>query len=462
MLSEDGWNDLVDLIERGRCIPVLGPKLVKDKGDPAAACISEILAEQLQNDLPEAAVPRDFRGALPLIGQLWVSYGNMPGELQSRVTRSYAERTGNCQSTIHQELARLPFHLCLTTTPDHFMADAFRSCGLGKDPVWVYYDHSKSQKEKLGSSSNDTWVPAGTSQKPLVFGLMGGVEDKFSVIVEECDVLDSLFEFQRGSGRLPSSVTSELSAESHAFLFMGFDLERCYARLLVRALRRNRPRIRSLGVMPYPAEDNPDYVVREEPVGAEDYFKIVHSIEIQHTDWLAFATELRQRFEKKYRSGKASAKVPKGAPRVFLCHDSRDRVLVARFEAQLHQSGVDTWRDQNHLRGGDNWERRIPIILRKQADYVVVCLTPHMIEPGEKYFRLEIEYALERQVKWGDTKFLIPVLLQEIGDGQLQNGLEQLDTLNRRDLTKPDGFEGLLDDISEDWANRPSKTGTGG
>lgn len=455
-LPESEWSMLIESIQSGRCLLVLGPAIAKDQGDPNAQPVAEILAKELQEELSGAPVPPDFQGALPLVGQLWLSYGKYLTDLQIRTRNAYTTRTAGWESAIHAELACMPFRLCLTTTPDHFMLDAFEGSGLQKRPHWAYYDYDEypDQMENPEAPKTTKEVPAGQRNRPLVFGLMGDMEKSSSLIVAEGALLDALFQFQRGSGVLPASVASDLADRRNSFLFLGFDFERCYARLLVHALKRNRAQgsTPSLGV----AEPR-DFVVREEPVAADDYFKIVHSIEIRHTDWYTFAKELHQRYSELAPSKPESAGPLPGSPKVFLCHDTRDRDVVERLEGELHSRGVDTWRDVDQLRGGIDWDRHIRYVLSKKVDYVLVCESPNMLEPGEKYFRAEIQVAIQRQAKWGSSIFLIPGTIVSI-PGCDRCGLDELDHLNRLDLTTPNGIEKLCDDILADWKERRGST----
>ena len=122
---------------------------------------------------------------------------------------------------------------------------------------------------------------------------------------------------------------------------------------------------------------------------------------------------------------------------------------MAALERRLHELGVDTWRDRQDLRGGDAWGRRIPQVIHKQVDYVLVCQTPNLIGKGESYLHLEIKEALERQKLFpGGRKFLIPAMLQPC------EVLSDLAHLHREDLTDETGLQRLVETLLEDWRRR--------
>jgi hypothetical protein len=181
------------------------------------------------------------------------------------------------------------------------------------------------------------------------------------------------------------------------------------------------------------------------------FFEQTHSIIFRRHVWLEFATELRHRYEQ-IEGAKTGPPPPTGAPKVFLCHDSRDRDLVLALEKRLHALGLNTWRDAQDLRGGDDWDRQIKHVLRKQVDYVLVCETPRMLSRGESYFHLEVKEALERQRLFPTgQRFLIPGTLEP------SDGLPELNHLHRQDLASDQGLKQLAGLLEEDWQVRNSQ-----
>ncbi|HSR33671.1 MAG TPA: toll/interleukin-1 receptor domain-containing protein [Anaerolineae bacterium] len=118
-------------------------------------------------------------------------------------------------------------------------------------------------------------------------------------------------------------------------------------------------------------------------------------------------------------------------------------------EKQLHALGINSWRDRQDLRGGDEWDRRIEHVIHKQVDYVLVLQTPQMLQRPESYLHKEIKVALERQERFDQgERFLIPSILQSC------EGLERLSHLHSVDLTTSEGIRTLAAGIQQDWNSR--------
>jgi len=89
-------------------------------------------------------------------------------------------------------------------------------------------------------------------------------------------------------------------------------------------------------------------------------------------------------------------------------------------------------------------------VIEKQTNYVVVLQSPRMLDKAESYFKSEVQYALERQTRFGDLRFTIPVLLEPHPNLPLHD----LARLHCTDLTRPDGVDQLAETIREDWRKR--------
>jgi hypothetical protein len=89
-------------------------------------------------------------------------------------------------------------------------------------------------------------------------------------------------------------------------------------------------------------------------------------------------------------------------------------------------------------------------VVEKQTDYVVVLQSSQMLDKAESYFKMEIHCAMERQLRFGDLRFTIPVLLERHPDLPLRDLAE----LHWIDMTRPEGVDALATTIHEDWHRR--------
>jgi hypothetical protein len=167
-----------------------------------------------------------------------------------------------------------------------------------------------------------------------------------------------------------------------------------------------------------------------------------------------FAKELRRRFEQQTAQTKRlnaiAAQLSDNAPTAFLCYEKLDKPAAEELAEELQKRGIKIWLDKQSLRGGDNWAKLIPHVLDKQTDYVVVLQSPRMFDKPESYFKREIHYALERQRRFWNQQFIIPVLLES------HPNLPSRDLANFQsvDITRPGGVDALAATIHQDWQKR--------
>ena len=97
--------------------------------------------------------------------------------------------------------------------------------------------------------------------------------------------------------------------------------------------------------------------------------------------------------------------------RVFVCHASEDKAIVARLCQQLSAEGIDCWFDILSLVPGADWEKEIEKAIRR-SDAVLVCLSPHV--RGKRTFLKDelrlVVAAAEAQSR--PSSFLFPILLE--------------------------------------------------
>lgn len=432
-LNERDWRRLLEAINRGNCVLLCGPDVVFDPDDPKRLPLTCILARKLAEAL--SPNPPAVIDDLAHVAQLRYTADGDRSDLELEVEEFYAPLAEHT-SDFHRDLAVLPFTLCLTMTPVHFMRNAFRA--VRKSPIQAFYHYRKHRLTELSETKPG---------RPILYYLCGDLAELDSLVLTETDLLEFLVNVVRGAPPLPAYIAGQLADPQTSFLFLGFGFQRWYTRVLLHVLQTYGHRNRSLAVEGASFFDHP------ESTHTALFFEKEHKIEFRQHSWSDFAAELRRRYEAQARSP-VVRELPSNAPKVFLCHDSRDRVRVLEIEDRLHTRGIGIWRDQQDLRGGDDWDRQLKQVLQKQVAYVLVLQTPNLIERPESYIHKEITEALERQRGFEPGMlFLIPAILEPCV------GLERLSHLHRADLTSSEGLQRLAQEIQGDWNRRQSRYG---
>ncbi len=425
-LSDKDWRRVIEAIKKGTCVLVIGPDVEFEHNGHGSSSIPQLLATKLAE--PLLPNPSIVTNDLAHVAQMRYADDRIGLELD---VDEFFKNLSIGNSRFHRDLAALPFSLCLSASPDNLMTNAF--VAAKKSPSSDYYHFRRHRK----------FEPPGPG--PFVYHLFGALEDLDSLVLTETDFLEFLVNVVRGTPQLPGYIEGQLADKKTSFLFLGFGFQRWYVRVLLHVLQTYDHRNRSLAIEASSFFQHPDVLC------SSLFFEQKQKIEFHQQSWGDFAAELRRRYEA--QEGKPQARpVPAHAPKVFLCHDTRDREKVVTIQEELQSRGINTWRDQQDLRGGDNWDRQIVQVVKKQVDYVLVLQTPNMLERAETYIHTEIAEALERQKRFDQgERFLIPAILEPC------DGLERLSHLHREDLTKGDGVGRLAETIQRDWVGRQTR-----
>jgi hypothetical protein len=446
-LEETDWRILLKSIRQGKCILLLGPCVTVDPVNPQGDPLPVQLAQHLAGELRNASK-----------GDQLLAVGDLAHVAQTYAREMRKRRAGlelavedfytpyRDQTTqLHLDLAALPFTLCISTTPERFLLNAFNQMPE-KKPIYDFYHFQPDPKRPNRFPSA---VPPTTSPEkhPLIYDLFGSLDETDSLVLTENDLLDFLVRVTRQTPALHPYVTGQFSDPTISFLFLGFGFRHWYIRILLHALKAGGHQSPSLAL-----EEAAFFTVPEHQQTTL-FFQSGHAIEFRQLP-ADFASELRLRFERqtaRTQQLKAiTAQLPADAPVAFLCHENRDKPAAEALAEELQRRGVKIWLDKQSLRGGDNWAKLIPHVLEKQTDYVIVLQSARMFDKPESYFKAEIHYAMERQLRFGDLRFTIPVLLEPHPDLPLR-GLENLHCV---DMTKPSGADAVAATIQEDWQKR--------
>lgn len=432
-LTDQDWRRLAETIQRGNCVLLLGPAVAVRERDPQRVALTVSLARALAEKAgPDAANINsdDFRHA----AQVFLGSGGADRVDLELAVRDFFAPLAQETTDLHRRLAELPFSLCVNTTHDRFLANAFKA--VGKTPQLGYYNF---RKPSITTALN------ASPKNPLVFSLYGDLDDPDSLVLTENDLLDFLVGVIKNAPPLPSYVTARFSAPDTSFLFLGFGFQRWYVRILLHVLQAARHRYRSLAL------EDAGFFAHPDRAQTALFFEHEHLIGFKLLSWEDFVRELTARHSTLAVSASvaASAAPTADAPLAFLCHVHEDREAVAALADRLQGLGIRIWLDRQSLRGGDDWDRLIQDVLGKHVNYVVVVQSPRMREQVRSYVYKEVQVALESQKSFArGIRFVIPVKLEPVDQ------LEELSRFHWIDLTTPRGVEDLVQAIREDWALR--------
>ena len=432
---------LVERVRRGDCVLVLGPRLAIRADDTERRPLDELLASDLLASLGEQGnlapqSPVSLRRAADLHYRVRQDREDLELAVQDFYAREAAATTD-----FHRDLARLPFRLCVSASPDSLMLNAFHEAK--KTPQQGHYSFKQTSNTRLSSP---------TSDKPLVYYLFGHYQDPRSLVLTEGDLIEFLVAIVRGVPPVPDQVRSVLADPAASFLFLGFGFHNWYLRVLLQVMNVYGHRSKAIAFEDTLFFTHPEH---EEAVG---FFSGDRLIDFRPLRWEVFARRLRETYEASSPQETPAATSirqppPSGGPKAFLSYASEDREAVDALAEKLEARGIRVWQDHQDLRAGDNWNQVLMDVIANRVDYVVVVQTLAMTQATKGVFHREIDAALLQQSEMGEfdgqeLRFLIPV---KIGGCALLSSLKAQHAI---DVSQAEGVDALVQSVLEDWEKR--------
>lgn len=218
MNEQINWDSLLLLLETGRCVLCVGPDAFSTDQD---ARIERTLANLLRQQSNALGIRVYDDG--------WFHYLDKHDETETWLTvkRFYETGLPTETSSVFEDVAALPFQLILNFSPDYRLCEAFKS--VGKPFVFDSLDKTQNCRKA-------DYEP--TPAKPLLFNMLGEVNEKESLIMTYNDLfhyMEAIFEKKR----LPDNVKTKLEKASY-FIFLGMPLDKWYFHLFMRVLNMHK------------------------------------------------------------------------------------------------------------------------------------------------------------------------------------------------------------------------------
>jgi hypothetical protein len=452
------WRPLIRSIRKQNCILMLGPDASREKAVRDSLPLTEILSNELYEEIKDGPMVEGHRGRNidpSNLAQVSHYYDIKNGrDALEAIVEDFYEQRMDMTSRFHSDLAALPFYLTITATPDKMFYNALQNS---------YTDHTNEilKKPKIEGYNfhgpSPTMVKMGTKDEPLIFQLYGKIEDSYSMVLTENDLLDFLVNIVSGSPGLPKNLHSELQAPNKSFLFLGFGFRYWYLRVLLHVLQGQKKKAHSFALERFPKNQTgfEQTILFYESGDCKIHIYGINDLELND-----FARNLREKFEQEGReaslpeSQSAISQEQDSAPTVFICHAHENKEFAASLYKELENAGFRPWLDKESLRGGDQWDEIIKKSIKKDIDYVIVLQSRELNRRIEGYVHTEIKMALERHAQFRKMfRFLLPV---KINDCEI---LEELSHLHTIDCTGMNNIDQIIKSIRRDQNLRKEMIG---
>ena len=405
-LDSTFWEDLLEYIDSGRVIPIVGPELVTVPRGQETPKLQRVLAERLVERLrlTESQLPPGF-----LLGDVVSSYvqdrRRRKEDLYPRVSQAMKDLAPTPPQALVDLAAIRPFNLFISVTFDSLLADAINAVRYGGNP----------RTEAVTFTPNapgDLKVPRKQLDHAVVFHLLGKLSASPEYVICDEDLLEYLHALQ-DDARRPKLLFDELR-DSH-LLILGCGLSNWLARFFLRTAK-SQPL--SLNRAETETVVDPGVAVDRDLVMFLENFS--YNTRLVASDPAAFVAELRQRWEARHPPGAqaqpapaAPAVSPAESGAVFLSYATEDVDAVRCLAQALERARIDVWFDRGELQAGDDWDRKIRKGIENCALFIPV-LSRTTQERRRAYFWQEWNMADDFAGRMAPGEaFLVPVVIDD-------------------------------------------------
>ena len=216
------WDILLHELENGKCILCVGSDVFSRRDEQR---IEQRLAKTLRQQSNALGIRVYDDG--------WFHYLKDRDELGTwfAIKNFYEKELPASADALFADIAALPLHLVLNFTPDYKLRDAFKAAGKPFE-FCCLYKTPEVDKSLLKDNIE------GTKEKPLLYNMLGEIEDKDSLVMTYDDLfayMAAIFEYKR----LPQNVKLKIQNATH-FIFIGMPLDKWYFHLFMRVINMHR------------------------------------------------------------------------------------------------------------------------------------------------------------------------------------------------------------------------------
>ncbi|MBV6441055.1 MAG: hypothetical protein DYG98_25970 [Haliscomenobacteraceae bacterium CHB4] len=280
-LSGVDWNDLTETLEAQKCVLFLGSGAYEA---PKGEKIEDALSDWLDASNPE----HPFIRLVNTDGFYLLRRNRFKRKVIAQIKEFYNQPFPKTEELFAQ-LAEIPFSMIITLTPDNLLTRTFHKSGFDYQTDF-YFRNRKGP---------DQFEPP-TKNKPLIYNLLGNIEEPESIVLTQSDFFDYLESVFKAN-----SMHADLKEELHnaeRYIFLGLPYEKWYFQLLLRILSMHSDKLKEVERLALKEFENP----RLHELYTEEF-----KIEFFPADVLSFVQELNSRCRQAGLLKKATLPDPK-------------------------------------------------------------------------------------------------------------------------------------------------------
>lgn len=229
MCSKDfstvNWEDIIDTLDEEKCILFLGSGAYRT---PGGADIEEAKMDWLDARNKE-------NPWITLCGEdgfLLFRKKRFRRKVVSKLSEFYQQAFPDTEANF-EKLARIPFKMIFSLSPDNILTHAFDKQGLGYQTDFYFYDRTINSE-----------LPKPTKKEPLIYNLLGNIDQPESLVLTQDEFyryLKSILQEKSFSLKLRKEIE-----DAESYIFLGLPYEQWYFQLLLRILSLHSEKLKEV------------------------------------------------------------------------------------------------------------------------------------------------------------------------------------------------------------------------
>jgi len=403
-MNDTQWADLVDLIQNGEVIPIVGPELlVVESDDGSRTSLEASIATAFARELG-VAVPPDQARVRNVANNYLAAADRDRADRRRRLRpklKSVVSRLKQCPPAFEQLAGITGFKMFVSVTPDTLLEDAvLRERFGGRHDATIITNGLTIGPKDLAGDLREL-------KTPVVFYPFGRVVDTDFAVTDE-DMLEFLFELLSRTAQFENLF--EALRRSH-LLFLGCNFPDWLTRFWIRALTGKRLQ------------------------SSRDLLEVIADCCVEHDESLVlflkrteirvfheggaegFVARLAEEWKKRVGAQPAAPMATSRTERcqVFISYSmTTDRAAAARIDARLRQFGLQTWFDADAIETGRVTTDELRRNIEGAAAFVPV-LSSKAAARDMGHYRDEWRTAIEHARKFSEElPFIHPVVVDDV------------------------------------------------
>jgi hypothetical protein len=406
-LDEAFWDDLLNRVEEGEVIPVVGPGAVTfGHGDELlypwlAGRLGVELTPRLQFDNPpcdlQAVVDAQRRAGQPI------------DRIYRRLHRIVEDRDLRPGPTLAALAAIEPFKLMLTTTFDPLLIRASESASAGGRP------EERHGAITLRGASPDLPRAFDELTYPFVYQILGRAQPVRDFVVWDDDVLYFLLGLDH---KLPELLHLNEAIRDRHLLVLGLSFADWLLRFFVQVIKRQR--LSDLAGTELFVAENLRKTQRHRVV---IYFsRLTERIRIVPTDPRDFIAQLYQRWRRchpappgdPYLMNKAHREKHRAPGCIFVSYAAPDLEIARYVVSQLQKAGLLVWFDKEQIEPGADWKETLRETAEERCGFFLSLISASTTQRLEGFNIFERNLAARRRDTFADNAiFYLPLRIDD-------------------------------------------------